>query len=172
MPLKFATESLILLGDPSMSVVTTPVRHMLERTAKAVLRGLALDDPTASPGLAPVVGEPEKVEGRLGIAIAGRLKADQLGLGWMQGQSEPSKALWQDGEHPPRIPFIAKAQHRIIGKSDQESSPREPRLDLLLKPLIEDRVQVQVGQEGGDHATLRRSRFRSIDLPLFQDTRL
>src|SRR5205823_13203384 len=98
MPLKFATESLILLGDPSMSVVTTPVRHMLERTAKAVLRGLALDDPTASPGLAPVVGEPEKVEGRLGIAIAGRLKADQLGLGWMQGQSEPSKALWQDGE--------------------------------------------------------------------------
>ena len=123
MPLKFATESLILLGDPSMSVVTTPVRHMLERTAKAVLRGLALDNPTASPGLAPVVGEPEKVEGRLGIAIAGRLKADQLGLGWMQGQSEPSKALWQDGEHPPRIPFIAKAQHRIIGKSDQESSP-------------------------------------------------
>ena len=156
MPAKLKSKRVALLFDRHVAMRATPPLNTRNCPAKTVGSRFLLDHPVPTPGLRPIVGETQQVERpfalrvgrRVRPALSPRAEVDHPGLVWVQGQTVLAKSLWQYGQHPARILFVAKAQHGIIGIADQDCPALQPRLDVPFEPCIEDFVQEDVRQQG------------------------
>ena len=74
-------------------------------------------------------------------------KRHQPRLVRVDGQAIPAETLRQDFHHSPRVRFVLEADHEVVGVADQESTPFQAGLHLLVPPVIQHVVQVDVGQQ-------------------------
>ncbi len=150
------SKRIALLFDRHVAMSATPLLNTRNCPAKTVGSRFLLDHPVPTPGPRPIVGETQQVERPFAVRVGRRIWAsssrraevDHPGLGWVQGQTVLAKSLWQYGQHPARILFVAKAQHGIIGIADQDCPALQPRLDVPFEPCIEDFVQEDVRPAG------------------------
>ena len=57
----------------------------------------------------------------------------------------------------------------IISKADQETSSLQAWLDLMLKPYIEDLMEKDIGQHGGNGSPLHNACVGMVQHPFFPD---
>jgi hypothetical protein len=86
----------------------------------------------------------------------------------MNGQAVLGKPLRQHFHQPPRVRLQLAADHEVVGKPDQKRTTLQSRLDFPHKPFVQHVVQVDVGQQRGDHPSLRRALLRVQQLASVQ----
>lgn len=153
MSLDFAVQRPMLDGKWPVTKFAAPDRNGFQSAPQTIPSSFPLNGPASFTGSPPIMGEPQKVEGGFGLALARRLETKHFGLGRMQLQAEACEALRQNGEHPPRVALVAEAQHGVIGKPDEKRPPHKPRFDLTFEPQVKHDMQVEVRQQGRDHAS-------------------
>ena len=146
---QLAAQRRVLLAQSPVPMRPAPLPHRSHRPAEPVLRRLALDHPASLPGTPPIVREPQHREAVLALRTAPRrlrrpAKLHHPRLLRVQPQPVLPKPLRQHPKHPPRIVFPLEDQHGIVSISDLKGPPPKPRLDLVLEPLIQYLVQVDV----------------------------
>lgn len=130
--------------------------------------GFPLHDPTTPSRPAPEMGQAQKVEGLWTIggpwdsAVIGALETHLARLLTVKAQAVPTKTLGEDFEYPFGISLIGEHHHRIIGVPYEESTAPQSWENVPFEPHIQNFMQVDVGQQRGDHSTLRRSVHRAI----------
>src|SRR5688572_8673830 len=86
----------------------------------------------------------------LEIVISTKLRRpterNDAGLLWVKAQPVLLESLRQYGQHPVSVFLALEDDDEIIRVSDQGRTSSEARLDLILEPLVEDFVQVDVRQ--------------------------
>src|SRR5262245_53801607 len=82
-----------------------------------------------------------------------------------QGQVEPLKAHAQLAVEGFRIPLVLEARHKVIREPRQVRLPLTQRPELLLEPEVQDKVQVDISQDGADRTPLGRPFRRAHDDP-------
>src|SRR5690554_7109908 len=92
-------------------------------------------------------------------------KPYQPSLGRVQGKAEARKALGQYLQHLAGISFVAEGEHGIIGEAHRECSSAQAWFDVLLKPLIQHVVEVDIRQQGGNHTPLWAAYLALLPLP-------
>jgi len=61
---------------------------------------------------------------------------DEARLVGMERELVPSETLAQNVQDPFGVPGIRERHHGVVGESDKDTSPLEPRFHLVLEPLI------------------------------------
>ena len=84
----------------------------------------------------------------------------------MDGQAVAGKPLGQHRHDLAGVRFQLAADDKIIGKADQEASSLQAWLYLLLKPFIQDLMEEDIGQHGGNGPRLARRLCRDGSAPL------
>ena len=145
-----AAQHRMLVAHPPVPMLPAPLANPPQRSAESVLGRLALDHPSPRPGASPIMREPQHREAALALRAAPpRLrrsaKLHHPRLLRMQPKAVLPKPLRQHPKHPPRVVFVLKHQHRIVGIADLKRPPPKPRLHLVLEPLVQHLVQVDVG---------------------------
>ena len=64
----------------------------------------------------------------------------------MQAQAVLLQPLRQHLKHPPRVVLVLEHQHRVIGVTDLKRPSTQPRFDLVLEPLVQHLMQIDVAQ--------------------------
>src|SRR5262249_24508032 len=107
-------------------MVATPRVDAPHRSAESVACRLELDDPVASLGAAPVMGETKQVKRPGPLLAAGTVhrhrrwtEGDQSGLVGMDRQAVLAKPLRQNFHHALRIVVIVKPNDEVIRVADQ-----------------------------------------------------
>src|SRR5712691_11587003 len=121
------------------------------------------------------VREAQKVERVWPLAV-GRLslggeasKEQQPRLVVGQLQVEPREPLPQISVEVLRVPLVLETRHKIVREPSQVRLTPHPPPHFLLKPQVEHKVQIHVGQDWAERATLRRPRLRSDDDAVLHD---
>jgi len=136
-----------------MSVSPTPLRHGDQRAGKPAL-GRRLPHHVLAPlRFHPGVGEAEKVErGFLAVWMRAtaslRAEVDEARLVGMQREPMPFKPFPQHFQHPLSVAVVLEGHHEVIGKSHQGTASRQARPHLVLEPLVQHMVQVDVREHG------------------------
>ncbi len=155
-PSQLQSKRPMLLAHRRVAMCAAPPTNAGDRPTQAIRGCLPLDHPEPAPRPRPIMGEAQQIERlpsrdgrRVTRPSSPRLaEVDQSGLFRVQGQIVPAESLRQHGQHPTRILFLAKAQHRIVRVADQDRLALEPRLDVLLEPHVQYVVQEDVRQQG------------------------
>src|ERR1700691_1135024 len=71
-----------------------------------------------------------------------------------QLQSELCEALLHLLLEAVHVLPVLETHHEVISETHQISFATTPRLDLLLKPQVEDKVEIEVTEHGRDRTTL------------------
>src|SRR5438093_630586 len=87
----------------------------------------------------------------------------------MDGQAVAGKPLGQHRHDLAGVRFQFAADDKIISKADQETSSLQAWLDLMLKPCIEDLMEKDIGQHGGNGSPLHDACFGMVQHPFFPD---
>ena len=118
------------------------------------------------------MGEAEKVERAIAVFPRRRGLAErhQHRLFRMDGQTVARKPLRQHRHKLPGVTLQLTADHKVVGKADQERLSLQARLDLMLEPLIQYLVEVNVRQKRRDHAPLGSALFRIRQTAIFHHT--
>src|SRR5215471_1701395 len=111
----------------------TPVADTAQEAAQSLALGFALDGPSATARLGPVVGESQKRKGSrpLPLLPIRPAKLHHPAFLRVDAQAEPLESLGQDSVHPLRVLLQAESHHEIICVSRQKTVPAHPRADLL-----------------------------------------
>src|SRR6266481_7261446 len=99
-------------------------------------------------------------------------KLDQPGLIRMQRQRILLQPRAQFFQKPPGLSFVLKAQHHIIRVADDDHVAGGVAPAPLLRPEVEDIVQVSVSQQGGNGRPLWRTCLAVCHYPFFKHSRL
>ena len=75
----------------------------------------------------------------------------------MDGKTEPTKSLRQYLFDLPGVHLIAEDHDKVIGVADEERLTPHTRSDDVLKPFVQDFVEIDVRQKGRDHSSLWRA---------------
>ncbi len=130
---------------------TTPIRDGPQTPAQAAGGRLALNHPVPSARPSPVVGETQEVETsrrrRRGTSILRLPEGHEAGFLWMNCQSVLCETLGDNFQHPTSIRLVREADHKVIREADQEGTSAKTRKHDLVKPLIQDVVQIHVSQD-------------------------
>ncbi len=86
----------------------------------------------------------------------------------MQAKPEAAESFRQHIEHAPRVVLPLADHDKIIRVADELGSSQQARLRLLMEPCVEDLVQIDVSEQGGDDSTLRRAALWTVDPPILQ----
>ena len=130
-------------------------------------------------GLRAAVREAEKVErlwSSFSSLVALRLcvaaKLDQPRLLRVERQSKFGKAFVHCCQKPSCFVFVLESKHAVVSVSNQDDVASGVMLAPVLRPGIEDVMQVDVGQQWGDDRPLRGAPF-GLDSPaIFDDSGL
>src|SRR6516225_5097077 len=102
------------------------------------------------PRLSPYVAEAKKGErGTIRARVAGRIwsiaaEVDEACLVGMELELVPSKTLAQYIQNPLGILEVRERHYGVVGETDKSTFPLEPRLHLVLEPLVQHVVQENV----------------------------
>ena len=145
-------ERCVLLGYRSVSLAATQVVGVIDCPPQACLPGLPRYMPASSPVVpAPIHREPQKIEGPrpFSTCLTPRRLPEvyQAGLVRLKTQIESAKSLSQYGHHPLSVFPVFETDHEVIGISNEGRFPSQLRLRLLLEPLVQHIVQVDVSQD-------------------------
>src|SRR6266700_7273655 len=152
---EFGIERRGLMLDRVVPMVLAPLRHRLRTASKACAHGPDVNRKPPPPAARTHMRETEKVEGRrlprVGTARTRRAAERQeprlLGV---ERQTIPRESLGKHFQDPLRVLAILKAEHEVIGVPNLGSHAAQARLHLVLEPLVEHVMQVNVGQQGTD----------------------
>jgi hypothetical protein len=86
-------------------------------------------------------------------------KRNQSSLIWVKRQSVLCESLGEHIQHPLRILAKLKAQNEVIGVPNFVGLTLQPGLHLLLEPLIENIVKIDIGQQRANHLPLANPCF-------------
>ena len=70
----------------------------------------------------------------------------------------------QHPKHPPRVVLALEHQYRVVGIADLERPSPQPRLHIVLEPLVQHFMQIDVAQRRGNHTPLRGPPLRIAQL--------
>jgi hypothetical protein len=90
----------------------------------------------------------------------------------VKGQTVFGQSLGQHVENPLRVPFSLEDDDCIITVADKDCAADEPWHGLSREPLIQHFVQVDVGDDGRNAATLWAVGFRVLKPPVLHHARL
>jgi hypothetical protein len=90
----------------------------------------------------------------------------------MHRQAELLEPERKNSKHPARVFFACEADDEVVSEPHQERTASQPWLDGLLEPLVEDRVEEDVGEQRRDDASLRRPGIGPRQLAVLHDARL
>ena len=82
----------------------------------------------------------------------------------MQRQAVPLESLRQHVHHTARVFLVLEEHHGVVGVARQVRPTAQARTDLLFKPHVQHRVQVDVREQGGDDSSLRRAGSAALQL--------
>ncbi len=108
------------------------------------------------------MGEPQQPETAIALRAAvpcarWTAKIHQPGLLRMQAQAILRESLRQYRQYPPCIDFPLEDQRRVIRTADLKRSPLQSALGLVLKPQVEDFVQVEITEQRRNYAPYNRA---------------
>ena len=72
------------------------------------------------------------------------MKGNEPSLLGMKRQTVSAKAFRQYGHYPPGVLLLDTSQDKVVAIADQVGGSFQARLDLLLEPLIQHIVQINV----------------------------
>src|SRR5208282_2590489 len=90
----------------------------------------------------------------------------------MKCQLESPESFVKVRQEPFGLPTILESHNEVVRIADDDHVAFCLLLPPLMDPLVERVVEVDVGQERADTATLNRTHFPARPLPLFQHTGL
>src|SRR5262249_36266458 len=132
-----------------------PVSHSLQAPLQALSHRLDVDREASSAVSRRDMCEAEKVERlRRRSPRAPRCshrrsaKLDEPGLLGMEREPLFGESLSQYFHHSFRILLVLKAQKEIVGETHEVRFASQARLHILLEPLIQHVVKIEVGQQG------------------------
>src|SRR6516225_6822952 len=140
----------VLLGDRQMPVFPTPFGHRCQRAGVTLLGRYLPHHVLTLSRLSPYVAEAEKGErGTIRARVAGRIwsiaaEVDEACLVGMERELVPSKTLAQYIQNPLGILEVRERHYGVVGETDKSTFPLEPRLHLVLEPLVQHVVQENV----------------------------
>jgi len=177
----------VLVRDRLVEVVLEPEVKRLDGTSEsgacdATKQRVAV----AASGPTPEVGKPKEVERLRGDVLdEARLVAATRApaVGWlseshqarlrrMESQAVLAESRRQCGQDPPRVILTLERYDEVVGVAHQESPAAQPGLHHAFEPHVQDRGQVDVREQRGDHATLRRTALGLLELPCLEHSRL
>src|SRR5678815_2649280 len=122
-PCDASRERGVLLLDRLMSMASTPVGDGSYEPSEARCSCPDPWHPSSTPSSAPVVREPEEVEGCASLAVLlhplGTSERHHAGFLGMEPHPISFEALPQRSEHLPRVGLVLKADHGIVRVPDQ-----------------------------------------------------
>src|SRR5207247_7706639 len=135
------------------------LRHRLHTALKALAHGPDVNRKPPPSAARTHMRETEKIEGRrlrrVGTARTRRAaERQQPRLLGVERQNIPRKSLRKHCQDPLRVLAVLKAENEVIGVPNFGSHAAQARLYLVLEPLVEHVMQVNVGQQGTDDLPL------------------
>src|SRR3989338_5775108 len=160
--------------DRVVPVLLAPLRHRLHTASKAFANGPDVNREPPSSAACTDVREAEEVEGRrpwrIGAARERRAsERQQPRLLGMKRQAILRESLGEDLQDSLRVLAILKAENEIVRVSDFGGPPAQARFHLLLEPLIEHVMEVDVGQQGTDDLPLSGPGLGDQEPAVFDD---
>src|SRR3984893_4875175 len=156
---EFGVERRGLMNDRVVPMVLAPLRHRLHTASKAFAHGPDVNRKPPPSAARTHMRETEKVEGRrlrrVGTARKRRAaERQQPRLLRVERQTIPRESLGKHFQDPLRVLAVLKAENEVIGVPNFGSHAAQARLHLVLEPLVEHLLQVNVGQQGTDDLPL------------------
>src|SRR3989475_639305 len=172
---EFGIERRGLMLDRVVPMVLAPLRHRPHTASKAFAHGPDVNRKPPPPAARTHVRETEKVEGRrlprVGTARTRRAaERQEPRLLRVERQTILCESLGKHFQNPLRVLAILKAENEVIGVPNFGSHAAEARLHLVLEPLVEHIVQVNIGQQGTDDLPLSGSGLGDQEPTVFDDT--
>ena len=172
---EFGIERRGLMLDRVVPMVLAPLRHRPHTASKAFAHGPDVNRKPPPPAARTHVRETEKVEGRrlprVGTARTRRAAERQeprlLGV---ERQTLLRESLGKHVQDPLRVLAMLKAENEVIGVPNFGSHAAQARLHLVLEPLVEHIMQVNVGQQGTDDLPLSGPGLGDQEPTVFDDT--
>jgi hypothetical protein len=156
---EFGIERRGLRLDRVVPMLLAPLRHRLHTPPKTFAYRPDVNREPPPPAARTHVREAEEIEGRrlwrVGTTREGRAsERQQPRLLGMKRQAILRESLVKDLQDPLRILAVLKAENEVISVPDFGGLPAQARFHLVLKPLIEHVMQVDIGQQGADDLPL------------------
>jgi hypothetical protein len=124
-----------------MAIVPYPMPQRLQEPLDPVLSRFPPDNPVTSVRFSPEMGKSKEIKRIIPFCrayFATRLsKLDQPRLLGMNGKLKAGESLRQNIHTFASLCFLFKANDKIIGKSNQKTTPFHPCLNILYKPVIQ-----------------------------------
>ena len=142
-----------LMLDRVVPMVLAPLRHRLRTASKACAHGPDVNRKPPPPAARTHVRETEKIEGRrlphVGTARTRRAaERQEPRLLRVERQTILCESLGKHVQDPLRVLAILKAENEVIGVPNFGSHAAQARLHLVLEPLVEHIMQVNVASKG------------------------
>ena len=96
----------------------------------------------------------------------------QASLLRVDGKTEPTKSFRQYLFDLPGVHLIAEDHDKIIGVANEECLASHTRSDDVLKPFVQDFMEIDVRQKGRDHSSLWRAGVWVRKLACFENPSL
>src|SRR5215468_12789188 len=163
MPAQLRAEHLVLVFQRRVPITATPSPKRLLGATQPFSGCPAFDHPEPLARFRPVVGQSEKVE--CAVPTVGSLvglrfpERNERRLRRMNGEPEASKPLRQHGHNLASVPLLFAADDKVIGKANQEASALHPWPYLTFKPGIEDMMEEDICQHGGNLSPYKVANF-------------
>jgi hypothetical protein len=170
------TQPPTLVGQAVVASSSQLVLELPQGYTHAVASRMASKQEGSAPRAAADEREPQEVE-RLRLALPAvlpsldRIAAElqQPGLFPMKFERELLEPLSHRVPEPARFGFVLEADDQIVSVAHDDHVACDFAPPPLLRPQVEDVVQVDVGQHWRDHRALWRPLVTGAPVPVFQD---
>src|SRR6266571_8935341 len=171
---EFGIERRGLILDRVVPMLLAPLRHRLHTAPKAFADSPNVNREPPPSAARTDMREAEEIEGRglwrIGAARERRAsERQQPRLLGVQRQAKLCESLGKHLQDTLRILAILKAENEIIGVPNFGGHAAQARLYLVLEPLVEHVVQVNIGQQGTDYLPLSGPCLGGQETAIFDD---
>jgi len=124
-----------------MAIVSDPTPQRLQKSLDPVFSRFPPDNPVTSVRSRPEMGKPKEIECAIPFCSVSSTtwlsERDQPRLLGMNRKPKAGESLRQHLHNPAGICFIFKTNDKVIGKSNQKTTPFHPWLNIPYKPVIQ-----------------------------------
>ena len=149
-----------------MAMGSQPFPHPLNCTLELLARSPSFHRRASLPIRFPAIFKSQEVKPPI-ILPAVAAKTNRLGLLRSYFQPLLRQPLRECPLKCRRFVPILEARHKVVRKAEQPALASIPFPHRCLVPLVQDLVQIHVGQHGRDDSPLRRAQFGMHDSPIF-----